>query len=75
LKEPFDPVKACFYLVAGVIAVHLLIVVVGAIACLMYANELIATNKTCPSAGNLSEILGAALAAALAFAGGKNSGK
>jgi len=73
LKSPFDPVKACFYLVAAVIAVHLAIVMMGSIACAMHTQELIVSTKECPAGNRLSEILGAALAAALAFAGGKKS--
>jgi len=72
MKSPFDPVQAAFYLVAAVIVTHLILVVVGSLTCVYYGSELIKSGKECPSGGRLSEVLGAALAAALAFASGKN---
>jgi len=74
MKPPFDTVKACFYLVAVVIAVHLVIVVIGAFACIWDLDKWLTAGKECPAGGRLSEVLGAALAAALAFAGGKSRG-
>ncbi len=71
----FDVVRAGFYLVAIVIVAHIFIVVVGAMAC-TYAG----LNKLGPEVINqcdktrstLSEVLAAALAAALAFSGGRS---
>ena len=74
MKPPFDPVQACFYLVAAVIAVHLIVVLMGSIMCVSYMQELLASGKECPAGNRLTEVLGAALAAALAFAGGKSRG-
>jgi len=64
-KPPFDFVKASFFLVAGVIGVHLAVVVAGAMVCLFSVKA-----GECDSGGRLGEVLAAALAAALAFAGG-----
>ena len=74
MKPHFDPVQACFYLVAAVIAVHLIVVIIGSVNCVLYSTELMAAGKECPAGNRLSEVLGAALAAALAFAGGKSRG-
>jgi hypothetical protein len=64
-RPPFDPVQASFYLVAGVIAVHAAVVLLGAAQCLLRAEP-----STCDATGRLGDMLAGALAAALAFAGG-----
>lgn len=70
-RPPFDPIRASFYLVAGVIALHGLIVLMGAAACLFYFDTIIKNPEiVCDPKSRLGELLGAALAAALAFAGG-----
>jgi len=74
MKPPFDLVQACFYLVAAVIVVHLIVVLVGSLMCVLHTQELLIAGKECPSGNRLTEVLGAALAAALAFAGGKSRG-
>jgi hypothetical protein len=67
-KPPFDFVKASFFLVAGVIAVHCAIVLAGVVFC--WTHE---SSARCDDLrGNLIELLAAALAAALAFAGAKS---
>ena len=63
----FDPVKASFYLVAGVIALHGLVVLLGFIGCLVWFVDV---QFECDKSGRLTEMLAAALAAALAFVGG-----
>ena len=68
-KPPFDLVRASFFLVAGVISVHLIVVVFGAFVCLSGTSP-----GECDPTGRLGEILAAALAAALAFAGGRMRG-
>ena len=75
-RSTFDPVRAAFYLVAGIIALHGLIVLAGAVGCLVYM-ELIIKNPEiiCDPKSCLSELLSAALAAALAFAGGFTRGR
>jgi len=67
-RPPFDAVRASFYLVAAVIAVHCLIVLVGAAVC---AVEVLSSHTfECDPKGRLSDLLAGVLAAALAFSGG-----
>jgi hypothetical protein len=67
-KPPFDPVKAAFYLVAAVIAVHCVIVILGAALCFY---EVVSIHKSeCDTKGRLGDLLAGALAAAIAFGGG-----
>jgi hypothetical protein len=68
-KPPFDTVKAAFFLVAGVIAVHCIVVLAGVAFCWTHAVD--APSSRCDDLrGQLAEMLTAALAAALAFVGG-----
>jgi len=70
-KPPFDTVRASFYLVAAIISIHCLVVVAGAISCLWYTEKILSDPAiVCDPKNRLSELLSAALAAALAFAGG-----
>jgi len=74
-KPPFDPVKASFYLIAGILGVQCLIVLMGAISCLVYMHTILTNPEVmCDPKGRLTELLTAALAAALAFAGGFTRG-
>jgi len=66
----FDIAKWAFILVAFVIVAHVVAALVAESACLYFADELIRTQKECMASGKLMEILAAALAASLAFAGG-----
>lgn len=66
-RPPFDPVRAAFYLVAFILFAHVVIVLVGVGVCAWHAAE---SGAKCDSEGHLFELLGAALSAALAFAGG-----
>lgn len=75
-QPPFDAVRASFYLVAFVIGVHVVVVVMGAVACLFYFETIIKSpDIVCDPKSRLSEVLSAALAAALAFAGGFSRNK
>lgn len=77
MKEPpppFDAVKACFYLIALIIAVHCIVVLMGVGVCLYFGQEILEGKFKCDPQNRLSELLGAALAAALAFAGGRMGG-
>lgn len=65
-KPPFDTTKAAFFLVAGVIVVHCVVVLGGMVFCAMYDSP----TRCGDIRGQLNELLTAALAAALAFAGG-----
>ncbi len=67
----FDPVRACFYLVAAVIAVHCIVVLAGAAMCMIEWKSLPPIDgKRCDPTNRLGDLLAGALAAALAFAGG-----
>jgi hypothetical protein len=65
-KPPFDTVRAAFFLVAGVISVQCIILMYSVVFCSFFS-----TGERCEGLrGSLTELLTAALAAALAFAGG-----
>jgi hypothetical protein len=70
-RPPWDSVRAAFYLVAAVVAVHALVVLVTVGFCAFYGGDLIAGRFQCDARDRLAELLAAALAAALAFAGGQ----
>jgi hypothetical protein len=71
-RPPFDPAKAGFYLIAAILAFQCLIILLTLIWCLAYASELIIGGRfECDKGGRLTELLTGALAAALAFVGGK----
>lgn len=69
-RPPFDPQRAAFFLVAGVIAVYAVVILGFSAACIWHA-EVIIKNVTvdCDQNSRLMGLLAAALAAALAFAG------
>ncbi len=70
-KPPFDPVKACFYLIAFVIVVECVVVILGIASCLWFAETIIKDPAImCDPKDRLTSLLTGALAAALAFAGG-----
>ena len=70
-RSTFDPVRAALYLVAFVIGIYGLIIVASVAACLVYMETIITRPEiVCDPKNRLSELLSAALAAALAFAGG-----
>lgn len=71
-RPPFDPFRAAFWLVACVVALHGVVILVGIAACAIYAGDMLASsgNFRCDVRDKLSDLLAAALAAALAFAGG-----
>lgn len=68
--KQFNAVRACFWLVAFVIGAHVVAVLAAQGACLWFARDIIDGKAKCDANGRLGELLGAALAAALAFAGG-----
>jgi hypothetical protein len=70
-KPPFDLLRAAFWLVAMVIIVECFVVVAGSLTCLYFAATIISDpNIKCDPDGRLFQLLGAALAAALAFFAG-----
>ena len=65
-KPPFDPIRAAFLLIAAVLGVQCIVVLAGVAFCWTAT-----TSERCSELrGMLSELLTAALAAALAFSGG-----
>ena len=70
-RPPFDPQRAAFLLLAGVLAVHAIVVLGMMGACVWHAGTIIAggTEINCDPYNRLMALLSAALAAALAFAG------
>ena len=70
-RPPFDVVRAAFMLVALVLVAHILVVLIGVGACIVRLSE---PGYKCDADGHLFELLGAALSAALAFAGGMMRG-
>lgn len=72
--EKFDPVKWAFFLVAFVILAQVASAFMATLFCMWNWREAPGAIDTC-SEGKIWEVLAAALAAALAFAGGKLSGK
>jgi hypothetical protein len=70
-RPPFDAVRAAFYLVAFVVAVHAVIVLAVVAFCGWYGADVIAGRFQCDTRDRLAELMAAALAAALAFAGGQ----
>jgi cytochrome c oxidase assembly factor CtaG len=73
-RPPFDPIKAAFYLVALVLLAHVVVVLAAVGVCIWHSADIVAGNFKCDSDGHLFELLGAALSAALAFAGGMMRG-
>jgi hypothetical protein len=69
-KPPFDTTKACFYLIAAILAFQCSVVAIAMGWCVWNFREAIELKHGCDMQGKLSELLSGALAAALAFAGG-----
>jgi len=70
-RPPFDPVRAAFWLIAFVIGVQALVVLIAVGACIWHAELILTTPEIkCDPDNRLAALLTAALAAALAFAGG-----
>lgn len=74
-KPPFDQVRAAFFLVALVIVVECVVVLVGVGVCLSYADDIVKGVFQCDKSNRLTELLNAALSAALAFAAGMMKGR
>ena len=72
-KDPFDPIRACFWLIAAILAVQCLVALVGLDACIYWSGSIVEgrTTWTCENINStLNQLLTGALAAALAFAAG-----
>ena len=59
--KQFDLVRATFYLIATVVAVHLIIVLMGASMCVYYSKEIVEGKWQCDPKGRLLTILDNAL--------------
>ena len=69
-EPPFDPQRAAFLLVAGVVAVHAIVILAFSAACIWHSEMIISgSDVNCDPNSRLMGLLAAALAAALAFAG------
>jgi small neutral amino acid transporter SnatA (MarC family) len=70
-RPPFDPQRAAFLLLAGVLAVHSVVVIGMTGACIWHADVIVSggTEINCDPYNRLMGLMSAALAAALAFAG------
>ena len=69
-RPPFDPVRAAFWLVAGVFIIDGVAVMMGFGICVWHSDEMIAGRFHCDSDNKLFDLLSAMLAAALGFAAG-----
>ena len=74
-EQHFNVAKWGFWLVAFVIGAHVFAVLIAEMACLYHAEAIIDGKTQCDANGKLGEMLAAALAAALAFAGGQRAGE
>jgi len=73
MRDPFDPIRACFWLIAAILGVQCLVALVGLAACMWWSGAIIEgrTTWTCENINaTLNQLLTGALAAALAFAAG-----
>jgi len=70
-KEPFDPIRACFWLIAAILGVQCLVALAGLAACIWWSREIVEGRWSCDNINQtLNQLLTGALAAALAFAAG-----
>jgi len=67
-KPPFDPVRACFYLIAAVLGFQGVVGLTGLAFCVYFATHIVEGKYQCDNIGTtLNQIMQGALAAALAF--------
>lgn len=70
-QPPFDAQKWAFLIVVVILMVYVLIPVAGVVSCLIYIKTVISDPKiTCDPQNRLSDLLTAALAAALSLYAG-----
>ena len=71
MRDPFDPIRASFYLIAAILGVQCLAALAGLAACLYWSGAVIEGKWNCENINaSLTQLLTGALAAALAFAAG-----
>ena len=67
-RPPFDPIRACFWLIAAILAAQCLVALAGLAACIYWSRAVIEGKWTCENINStLNQLLSGALAAALAF--------
>ena len=70
-KPPFDAIRACFWLIAAVLAFQCVVALVGLAFCVWHGEHIVEGRYSCDGIGTaLNSLLQGALAAALAFAAG-----
>lgn len=70
-RPPFDGTKYAFMLVAFILIVYVILAVAGAASCLVYMHTIITDPAiTCDPKNRLTDLLTAALAAALSLYAG-----
>ena len=70
-KPPFDPIRACFFLIAAVLSFQCLVALLAVGACLYWSGSVIEGKWTCENiSATLNQLMSSALAAALAFTAG-----
>jgi hypothetical protein len=75
-RPPFDPIRACFYLIAAILAVQCVVALAGLAACIYWSRSVIEGRWNCENINaTLSQLLTGALAAALAFTAGFTKGR
>jgi hypothetical protein len=73
MKEPFDPIRASFYLIAAILGVQCLVALISLGLCAYWSGHVVEGKGSCENINQLlSQLLTGALAAALAFAAGFN---
>ena len=67
-KEPFDPIRACFYLISAILAFQCMVAFTGLVFCVYWGERIVEGKYSCEGIGSqLNQLLTGALAAALAF--------
>jgi len=71
MKEPFDPVKATFFLIAAIMGVQSFVVLASSVGCLFYIKTIISDpNIVCDPKDRMMQLLTNMLATALALLAG-----
>lgn len=74
-KPPFDTVRASFFLIAGILVFQCVAVMIALVWCIYHFDPVKMPDFQCDKTNKFSDLLTAALAAALAFAGGFSRSK
>lgn len=70
-RPPFDPIRACFWLIAAVLFFQCMVALVGLLHCVYWSEHIVEGTYKCDNINaTLNQLLSSALAAALAFAAG-----